>query len=165
MSIIYSDVERQQSLEKEPYTILTKRYRGIKKDLDGQEIVLPLFSGKDGFFKGFYTDREYTNNASLCFFFSKEKSKNDESSSFFVRMKYSFDCDEHNYWYYKRHTDLLRKRVPYFYIPFASNFEFSHNVDDRFNMMFDIIVETEENVLQACYCLLNLIIAIFSFED
>ena len=34
MSIIYSDVERQQSLEKEPYTILTKRYKGIKKDLD-----------------------------------------------------------------------------------------------------------------------------------
>ena len=164
MPVIYFNIAEQRSLEKEPYTTLTKRFKGLKYNLDGQEIEIKIASEKEGFLRGFYTDHEFTNDAVLRFVFAKVKSgKNSEAT--FVRMEFSFESNDDNYYFYQHHIKLLKKRVPYFYIPFASNFEFSHQVDEHFKMNFDILVENESDVLNACYSLLNQLIAIFSFED
>lgn len=78
---------------------------------------------------------------------------------------YSFECNESNLDYYRRHIKLLKKRVPYFYIPDVTHFAFSSQIDDEFNMQFDVLVKNGEKVLQVCYSLLNQIISILSFED
>ena len=165
MPVIYSIMEKQMSLEKEPYKALTKQFKSIKNNIDGQIIELKISSEKEGFFRGFYTDHEYTNQAAIRFLFSNPHQNKSHSFPTFIRMEFSFECNDINYHFYQRHINLLKKRVPYFYIPFVSCFEFSHCIDDKFRLMFDISVDDKEKVLDSCYCLLSLIIAIFSFED
>lgn len=80
-------------------------------------------------------------------------------------MLYSFECNENNLQYYRKHISLLKKRIPYFYIPNVSQFSFSSQIDDEFTMRFDALVDDENNVLQVRRSLLNQLIAILSFED
>lgn len=167
MPVIYYNIDEQKSLERDPYKVLTKQYRNLMNALDKKQIELSIGSDREGFAKGFYTDFEFTNEAKITFIFSREA--DDETKKckqkIFVRMIYSFECNESNLHYYRRHIKLLKKRVPYFYIPDVTHFTFSSLIDDEFNMQFDVLVEGEEKVLQVCYSLLNQIIAILSFED
>lgn len=166
MPVIYYNIDEQRSLEKEPYKSLTKRFKGLKNALEEKEIELNIGADREGFAKGFYTDFEFTNDAKVKFIFSREADTGSkESSQIFVRMIFSFECNESNLHYYRRHIKLLKKRIPYFYIPEATHFAFSSQIDDEFNMQFDVLVEKEDKVLQVCYSLLNQIIAILSFED
>lgn len=163
MPVIYYNIDELKSLEREPYKILTKRYKSLKNVLEEKEIEINIGSDKEGFSKGFYTDSEFTNEAKIRFIFSKEAGT--EKSQYFIRMIYSFECNESNLDYYRRHIKLLKKRVPYFYIPDVTHFAFSSQIDDEFNMQFDVLVKNRGKVLQVCYSLLNQIISILSFED
>lgn len=166
MPVIYYNIDEQISLEKEPYKSLTKRFKSLKNALEEKEIELNIGADREGFAKGFYTDFEFTNDAKVKFLFSKEADAGTkEKAQIFVRMVFSFECNESNLHYYRRHIKLLKKRIPYFYIPEATHFAFSSQIDDEFNMQFDVLVEKEDKVLQVCYSLLNQIIAILSFED
>lgn len=167
MPVIYYNIDEQKSLEKEPYKSLTKRFKNLKNALEEKEIELSIGTDKEGFSKGFYTDFEFTNDAKVKFIFSKEAETGlrGEKPKIFVRMIFSFECNESNLHYYRRHIRLLKKRIPYFYIPEATHFAFSSQIDDEFNMQFDALVGDEDKVLQVCYSLLNQIIAILSFED
>ena len=167
MPIIYYDINEQRSLEKEPYKILIKRFKNLENALEEKAIELNIGSEKEGFSKGFYTDFDFSNNAKLKFIFSKEaESKgNGAKTKTFIRMVFSFECNGCNLYYYRDRSKLLKKRIPYFYIPEASHFSFSLQIDDEFCMQFDVLVEDEDKVLQVCCSLLNQIIAILSFED
>ena len=160
--IFFNSISKHNSLEKDPYASFTKKFKGLKK-FDGQEIELRIDNGKEGFHKGFYTDDCFMENANLKFAFADVTSGAEKA--YFIRMNYSFGCNSENIHYYQRHISLLKQRVPYFYIPFAANFEFSSHIDDEFNLQFDVLVKNEADVLQVCYCLINQIITIFSFED
>ena len=165
MPVIYYNIEQQKSLEREPYRSLTKRFKNLKNALEEKEIELGIGADKEGFAKGFFTDFKFTKDARLRFVFSKEADAEGQKSKTFVRMIFSFECNEDNLYYYRRHIKLLKLRVPYFYIPGATHFAFSSQMDDEFNMQFDVLVEDDDKVLQVCYSLLNQIIAILSFED
>lgn len=163
--IFYSSISELSSLSKEPYANFAKKYKSLKS-LDGQEIEVRIDNGKEGFHKGFYTDDCYMENANLRFVFATMNNSADSKEKvYFIRMVYSFSCNEDNFQYYQRHIGLLKKRVPYFFIPNVSNFEFSSQLDDNFNLQFDVLVKERENILTVCYSLINQIITIFSFED
>lgn len=167
MPVIYYNLEEQKSLEREPYKSLAKKFRNIKYALDKNEIEIDIGSDEEGFSKGFYTDFTFTNDARLRFVFSKccENHNGNQTSNVFVGMLYSFECNEHNEPFYRKYIGLLKKRIPYFYIPNASHFSFSSQIDDEFVLQFNALVENESNVLEVCYSLLNQLIAILSFED
>ncbi|MBR4073257.1 MAG: hypothetical protein IKK24_04860 [Clostridia bacterium] len=163
--IFYSDIDKLNSLEKDPYASFTKKFKGLKK-LDGQQIELKIDNGKEGFYKGFFTDDRFMENANLSFVFAEMNNVSEPNSKpFFIRMIYSFGCNNENIHYYQKRIKLLKKRVPYFFIPDITNLEFSSHIDDEFNMQFDVLVKSEDKVLQVCHSLINQIITIFSFED
>lgn len=165
MPIIICNVEEQRSLEREPYLTLGKKIKSFKGNFDSQEIELNVGSSKEGFGKGFFSDREYVVDPKLNFAFGKTKDAETGAWRWFVKMTYSFECTDSNFHYYQRHIKLLKKRIPYFYIASASHFSFASHLDDRFELEFDVLVEDQNNILQVCYSLLNQIITIFSFED
>lgn len=163
--IYYNSISELSSLSKDPYASFSKKFKSLK-DIDGQEIELRIDNGKEGFYKGFHTDDCYMENANLRFVFAVMHNSSDPRDEvYFVRMVYSFSCNDENFHYYQRHIGLLKKRIPYFYIPNVSNFEFSSQLDDNFNLQFDVLVKDKETILQVCYSLINQIITIFSFED
>ena len=167
MPVIYYNIDEMKSLEREPYKSLARRYRNLRNALEEKEIELNIGAEREGFARGFYTDDEFTGDARLKFVFSRETEPDGKGgeAKIFVRMVFSFACNETNLYYYRRHINLLKKRVPYFYIPEATHFAFSSMIDDEFKMQFDVLVEKEDKVLQVCFSLLNPIIAILSFED
>ena len=159
--IFYNGLKRSECLSKEPYLSFKRKFRALKS-IEGEEIELVIDTGKEGFNRGFYTD-SFMHNAKLRFRFAELDGKNGEAC--FIRMTYSFDCHEDNFRYYRHRINTLKKRVPYFYIPSVSHFEFSSELDDEFYMCFDAVAENHDAVLQVCYSLINLIIAILCFED
>lgn len=165
MSIVFSDVRKHTSVEKEPYSIFAKKYRALKGDIDSSEIELSVGSGKDGFCKGFYKDEDYMVNPKIKFIFGSNICNSDGSKGSFVRMVYAFECNDCNFDYYRRHIKLLKTRAPYLYIPCATHFEISSHLDDQFELIFDTIVPDKSQIEEVCYALLGMIIAIFAFED
>ena len=167
MPVIYYNIDEQNSLDREPYKSLTKKFRNIKYALDANEIEIDIGSDEEGFVNGFYTDFDFTNEAKLKFVFSRTDGNYTKNKipGVFVGMLYSFECNENNIHFYRKHISLLKKRIPYFYIPNVSHFAFSSQIDEEFTMRFDALVEDENNVLQVCYSLLNQLIAILAFED
>ena len=69
---------------------------------------MSIGADKEGFSKGFYTDFEFTNEAKVKFIFSKEAETRlrGEKPKIFVRMIFSFECNESNLHYYRRHIRL-----------------------------------------------------------
>ena len=167
MPVIFYNLEEQKSLEREPYKTLSKKFRNINYALDNCEIKLDIGSDDEGFSDGFYTDFNFTNNAELKFVFSRsdETHAKNKPSSILVSMLYSFECNSYNEQFYRHFIELLKKRLPYFYIPNATHFSFSSQQDDNFVFQFNALVDDENNVLEVCYSLLNQLIAILSFED
>lgn len=98
MPIIYYNIDEQRSLEKEPYKSLTKRFKNLKNALEGKEIELKIGADKEGFANGFFTDFEFTNDAEIRFVFSKEADVGLRGGQpkTFVRMIFSFECNESN---------------------------------------------------------------------
>ena len=68
-----------------------------------KEIELSIGADKEGFSKGFYTDFEFTNDAKVKFIFLKEAETGlrGEKPKIFVRMIFSFECNESNLHYYR----------------------------------------------------------------
>ena len=61
MPVIYYNIDELKCLERDPYKVLTKRYKSLKNALEEKEIEINIGSDKEGFSKGFYTDSEFTN--------------------------------------------------------------------------------------------------------
>ena len=165
MSIVFSDVRKHTSVEKEPYSIFAKKYRALKGDIDSSKIELSIGSGKDGFCKGFYKDEDYMVNPKIKFVFGSNICNSDGSKGSFVRMVYAFECNDCNFEYYRRHITSLKSRAPYLYISGATHFEITSHLDEQFELIFDVIVPDKNRVEAVCYSLLGMIIAIFAFED
>ncbi len=163
MPVIYYNMDEMKSLEREPYKTLVKRFKSLENALEEKEIEINI-SDKDGFSKGFYTDSDYADNLKVKFVFSREESHNGRGKVF-VRMIFSFDCDEGSLYYYRIHIKALKKRVPYFYIPDVTHLAFSSQFDDDISIVFDTLVADETKTLQVCCSLLNQIIAVLAFED
>lgn len=165
MPIIYYNVSPMASTSKEPYITLTRRFKRIEHHLDGQEIEIGL-AGKEGFSKGFYSDSVFLRDPLLRFIFADAGSgQNSTAQPVFVRMAFSFECNEKNFFYYQPQIQALKKRYEYFFIPLVSHLGFEAQLDERFNMNFDVVVPNAKDVLTVCYCLINLIIAILCFEN
>ncbi len=129
------------------------------------EIYLSNYK-ETGFSKGFYSDEVFVHDPTVQFFFASVKpDKSISEESTFVRMSFSFDCNEENYPFYQPKIRALKKRAEYFFIPMVSHFGYETHLDERFTLDFDVIVPNMNDVLNVCYCLLNLIIAILAFED
>lgn len=154
-------------MNKEPYTTLAKKYKRIEENIDGETIEIYLSNYKEtGFSKGFYSDEVFVHDPTVQFFFASVKpDKSISEESTFVRMSFSFDCNEENYPFYQPKIRALKKRAEYFFIPMVSHFGYETHLDERFTLDFDVIVPNMNDVLNVCYCLLNLIIAILAFED
>lgn len=167
MAIIFINCSPINSLNKEPYTTLAKKYKRIEENIDGETIEIYLSNYKEtGFSKGFYSDEVFVHDPTVQFFFASVKpDKSISEESTFVRMSFSFDCNEENYPFYQPKIRALKKRAEYFFIPMVSHFGYKTHLDERFTLDFDVIVPNMNDVLNVCYCLLNLIIAILAFED
>ena len=165
MGIVFSDVKRHSNLEKEPYSAFAKRYKALKGDIDSSELELNIGNGKEGFHKGFYRDENFMVDPKIRFVFGSNIRNSDGARGYFVRMIYSFECNDCNFGYYRRHIKLLKARAPYMYISGVTHFDITSHLDDRFELIFDAIVADKSQIEEACYSLLGTIIAILSFED
>lgn len=97
MSIIFSDVKKHFCLEKEPYSVFAKKYRALKGNIDSNEIVLSIGNGKEGFWKGFYRDDDYMVDPKIKFVFGSNIRNSDGAGGSFIRMTYSFECNDCNF--------------------------------------------------------------------
>lgn len=165
MGIIFSDVKKHFCLEKEPYSVFAKKYRALKGNIDSNEIVLSIGNGKEGFWKGFYRDDDYMVDPKIKFVFGSNIRNSDGAGGSFIRMTYSFECNDCNFAYYRRHIKLLKSRAPYLYIPGVTHFEITSHLDEEFELIFDVIIADKNKIEETCYSMLGLIIAILSFED
>lgn len=165
MGVIFFDVKRQSSQDKEPYSAFAKKYKALKGNIDSSEIELNIGNGKEGFCKGFYRDEDYMVNPKLKFIFGSDIRNSDRATGCFIRMTYSFECNDCNFDFYRRHIKLLKARAPYLYIPSVTHFEITSHIDDRFELIFDVIVPDKSKIEESCYSLISTIIAILSFED
>ena len=165
MPVIYYNIDEMRCLEREPYKTLVKRFKSLENALEEKELEINI-SDKDGFAKGFYTDSDFADNIKVKFVFSREYENNDDKKGkVFVRMIFSFDCDEGSLYYYRLRIKALKKRIPYFYIPEVTHFAFTTQFDEEISMIFDVLVSDEAKTLQVCCSLLNQIIAVLAFED
>lgn len=66
MAIIFINCSPINSLNKEPYTTLAKKYKRIEENIDGETIEIYLSNYKEtGFSKGFYSDEVFVHDLSL----------------------------------------------------------------------------------------------------
>lgn len=166
MSVIFLSCSPIDSLNRDPYITLAKKYKRIEEHLDGKIIEIYLSSKREEFSEGFYSDDVFIHDPSVQFIFASIKSgESIDEDSTFVRMSFSFDCNEDNYHFYKPRIQAQKKRAEYFYVPMVSHFGYKAYMNERFTMNFDVIVPDSTNVLTVCFCLLNLIIAILAFEN
>lgn len=170
MPFIYVNLNEQKSLEREPYTSFTKKYEVIKENLNGEKIELRVGNGKsNSFSNGFFTDDGcYAKNLRLNFIFASLPKDDTESTNgkTLIRMTYSFEYDDaESLNYHLDKVKALEKRVPFFYIPLASAFEMTYQINSEFTLLFDVVVDDEKDVQQVCYSLINQIITIYSFEN
>lgn len=167
MAILFINCSPIDSLSKEPYSTLAKKYKRIEDRVDGEIIEIFLSDNKNsGFSKGFYSDEVFVHDPAVQFIFSTIESREGiPKNSTFVRMSFSFDCNEDNYRFYQPKIQALKKRADYFYVPMVSHLGYEAYLSERFTMNFDVVVPDKSNVLDVCFCLLNLIIAILAFEN
>ncbi|MBQ6824831.1 MAG: hypothetical protein IJN82_06135 [Clostridia bacterium] len=167
MPILYVNLNKQESLTKEPYASFLKRYDIIKENVNGEQIDLRV-GGKDGCFtNGFYVDKMYCKNPRLRLEFATLPSpERSGETCTFVRAIYSYEGEDgYDLDFHLQRARDIKKRAPYYYIPGASHFEFSSQVDDEFKLIFDVLVEEKRFVSEVCCSLISLLITIFSLED
>lgn len=167
MPVLFIDMKEQTSLEKEPYLSLSRRLEALEGNYDSECVKIPLSKGKNGTFsKGFYQDDSYCKNPRITFMFRELAGKPSDEGGIFIRMTYSYECE--NRYDMDWQMDMikaLKRRIPYYYIPNVSHLEFSSPIGDDVRLQFDVLVPEREAVPQVCFSLINQVIAVFSFED
>lgn len=155
--------------KKSPYSEFTKKYNSFKGELDNKEIVLHLGNDINGgeFCNGFYIDGVFCSNPQLSFKFALTNSKNNKTTSTFIRMSYSFDYGDYdNLEVHLKKVQALKLRVPYLYLPYISYFDFNFQPDaEKLNWNFDVLIPDNEKIVEVCYSLINLLIALFAFDE
>lgn len=167
MPVLYVNFKKQDCLEREPYASFLKKYNVIKDDLHGERIELRV-GGKDGCFAdGFYTDHDYYKNPVIRIdFASVPASEREGGKSVFVRVAYSYESgDDYDLDFHVQRVKEIKKRAPYYYVPGASHFEFSSQMDDEYRLLFDALALDPEQVPRVCCSLISLIISIFSLDN
>ncbi len=167
MPVLFIDMKEQTSLEKEPYVSFLKRFEALEENIDGEFVKIHLGKGKNGTFsKGFYQDDSYCKNPRITFMFKEISGKPSDGTETFIRMTYSYECE--NRYDMDWQMDMikaLKRRIPYYYIPNVSHLEFSSPIGEDVRLQFDVLVPKRADVPQVCCSLINQVIAVFSFED
>ncbi len=167
MPVLYINSDKHDCLKREPYVTLLKKFEVIKDSLDAEEIELRV-GGRDGCFaNGFYTDDVYYKNPRLKISFATVPSPDDRTlKSFFIRAAYSFESeDDYDLEFHLQRIKDIKKRVPYFYLPDVTHFEFSSQIDEDYKLFFDAVVDDREKVRNVCCMLISLIISVFSLDN
>lgn len=167
MPVLYVNLNKHESLTKEPYVSFFKKYDVIKDDLNGEQIELRV-GGKDGCFSnGFYIDRVYYKNPRLRIDFATIPSpENEQKTGVLIRTSYSYEGeDSFDFDFHLQRVKDIKKRAPYYYIPGVTHFEFSSQIDDEYKLLFDAIVDDVSKVPEVCCSLISLIITIFSLDN
>lgn len=171
MPVIYM-LNKQNSLMKEPYVSFDKKYKMIFEELHGNEIELPIGTGKQGqFSSGFYNcDYSFQRNMMMKFNFVKVNPDQIEIKSSedgtFIRCTYSFEYNETDMLdYHLNRLKAFMLRSEYYYIPKVEYLEFSYKVDKEINIYMDAIVVEKEDVQQVCHSMINQLITIYSLDD
>lgn len=164
MPIIYFNDKSENalsSLSKEPYLTFEKKFNSVTSNLNSKIIEIDVGSNKVGFANGFFSDNNYMSDLKLTFLFGQDTS----NCHTYIRMNFSFVCNDCNYEHYKRQSNLLKQRANYFFIPYIRSLDLSYQVNDRHEIIFDVIADTSSDTKTICLSLINQIIAILSFED
>lgn len=167
MPVFYVNLNKQKSLTKEPYVSFLKKYDVIKEDVHGEQIELRV-GGKDGCFaNGFYVDEVYYKNPRLRLDFATIPSPEDaDVTCTLVRASYTYeDEDGYDLDFHLRRIKDIKKRAPYYYIPGASHFEFSSQIDDAYHLLFDVLVDDMAKVPEVCCSLISLMISVFTLDN
>ena len=167
MPVLYVNLNKHESLTKEPYISFFKKYDIIKDDLNGEQIELRV-GGKDGCFtNGFYIGKVYYKNPRLRIDFTTIHSPEKEKETcVFIRTSYSYEGeDSYDLDFHLQRVKDIKKRAPYYYIPGASHFEFSSQIDDEYKLLFDVLVDDVAKAPDVCCSLISLIITIFSLDN
>lgn len=167
MPVLCINMNKHESLKKEPYASFLKKFDIIKESINGEQIELRV-GGKDGCFSnGFYIDSVYYKNPRLRFDFAKIPSpENDGTTVTFIRACYSYEGeDSYDLEFHLQRAKDIKKRAPYYYIPWATHFEFSSQIDDEYRLVFDALVGDDEKLQEVCCSLISLIITIFSLDN
>ena len=167
MPVLYVNLNKQESLTKEPYVSFFKKFDIIKDDINGEQIELRV-GGKDGCFaNGFYIDKVYYKNPRLRIDFATIPAPdNNETTCTLIRASYSYEGEDgYDLDFHLQIAKDIKKRAPYYYLPGATNFEFSSQIDDEYKLLFDVLVDDPEKVSNVCCSLISLIITIFSLDN
>ena len=166
MPVIFVNLNKQDTLKKEPYLSFLKKFDLIKQSLDGESIELRV-GGKEGSFtNGFYVDEMFYMNPRLRIDFADIPSEQGEKNRTFIRVCYSYEGEDgYDLDFHLQRIKDIRKRVGFFYVPDATHFEFSSQIDDEYRLIFDVLVEDETAIPRVCCSLISHIIAIFSLDN
>lgn len=168
MPVLYVNLNKHESLTKEPYVSFFKKYDIIKDDPNGEQIELRVGCGKNGCFaNGFYIDKVYYKNPRLRINFATIPSpEKEQETNVFIRASYSYEGeDSYDLDFHLQRVKDIKKRAPYYYIPGATHFEFSSQIDDEYKLLFDVLVDDVAKVPDVCCSLISLIITIFSLDN
>ena len=166
MPILYLNLDRQKSLEKEPYVSFFKKFNFIKDSLHGERIELRVGGAEGSFCNGFYVDDVFYINPALSLEFSQVPKSKDYPESMLVRLCYSFEGEDgYDLDFHLQRIRDIRKRAEYFYIPWATHFEFSSQIDEDYRLIFDVLVEDSDRIADVCCSLISHVIAIFSLDN
>lgn len=167
MPLYYVNLNKQECLSKEPYASFLKKFDLIRGEVNGEQIELRVGGKNECFANGFYIDESYYKNPRLQLDFATVPAPGDsQKTCTLIRISHSYEGEDgYDLEFHLQRAKDLKKRAPYFYIPDASHFEFSSQVDDEYKLLFDVIVEDETKVSSVCCSLISLIIAIFSQDN
>ena len=167
MPVLYANLDKHDSLSREPYASFLKKYDAIKQDINEKRIELQL-GGENGTFEnGFYVEGLSFENPKLTLFFDTVLSpETDNKKVVFIRAIYSCEAgDEFDPMIQVQRAKDIKLRVPYYYLPGVTHMDFSSQLDDEYKLIFDALVDDKHSIPEVCCSLIGLIIAIFSLDD
>lgn len=162
MPVLYVNLNKHEAIQREPYNSFLKKYGLIKDNLNGEQIEVRV-GGKEGnFSNGFYIDDMFCMNPRLRIDFADVPG----DQRIFIRVCYSYEGeDSYDLDFHLQRVKDIKKRADYYYIPGATHFEFSSQIDDDCKLNFDVLVEDKSRVPEVCCSLISLVIAIFSLDN
>ncbi len=166
MPVLYVNLNKHESLKKEPYNSFLKKFNLIRENLNGEQIEIRV-GGKDrSFANGFYLDEEFYINPRLRVDFASMPVAAGEKPSMFIRVCYSYEGEDgYDLELHFQRVKDIKQRAEYLYIPGATHFEFSSQIDDEYKLMFDALVDDMSKIPDVCCLLISHIIAIFCLEN
>ena len=95
MPVYYVNLNKQESLSKEPYASFLKKFNLIRDEVNGEQIELRVGGKNECFTNGFYVDESYYKNPRLKLNFATVPTPGDsQKTCTLLRTAYSYEGED-----------------------------------------------------------------------